>query len=115
MTIQECYAAIEGDYSDVEKRLVGEDRVRKFAVRFLNDDSFNNLIAAMNDKNYKNAFEYAHTLKGVSQTLAFTKLSITAVQITDALRNNNIALAKSLLPVLSTSYQQIVKAISQVE
>lgn len=28
MTIEECYAALEGDYADVEKRLLGESRVR---------------------------------------------------------------------------------------
>lgn len=114
MTIEECYAALEGDYADVEKRLLGESRVRKFAIRFMDDDNFDNLLAAMNSRNYKKAFDYAHTLKGVSQTLAFTKLSLVAVQITEALRNNNITLAEALLPVLSNDYKQTVRAISQL-
>ena len=39
MTLQECYAALEGDYQGVLGRLTSERMVQKFVLKFLNDGS----------------------------------------------------------------------------
>lgn len=44
MTLKECYAALEGDYESVLSRLMTEKLVQKFALKFLDDASFNNLV-----------------------------------------------------------------------
>ena len=41
MTLEECYAALEGSYTDAIGRLRSEKLVRKFAIKFLADPSFN--------------------------------------------------------------------------
>ena len=74
MTLKECYTAIEGDYNDVMSRLMTEKLVSKFVVKFLNDESYNQLVDFMKSENIEEAFRAAHTLKGVSQNLSFTKL-----------------------------------------
>ena len=43
MTLEQMYAAIGGDYKAVMERLPSADFVRRFALKFLQDDSFPNL------------------------------------------------------------------------
>lgn len=74
MTLQECYAALGGDYEDVLARLRSERLVRKFVLKYLDDPSFTLLCSSMEEKNYEEAFRAAHTIKGMCQNLSFTKL-----------------------------------------
>lgn len=113
MTIQECYAALEGDYQEVLGRLYSEALVTKFVGKFLADTSFQLLENSMRDKDYEVAFRAAHTLKGVSQNLSFTKLYHSSHQITEALRNKDIELAVRLFDQVAADYGQTRSAIEQ--
>ena len=68
------YAAIDGDYKAVMERLPSADFVRRFALKFLQDDSFPNLKKALEAQDAPTAFRAAHTLKGVCQNLGFDAL-----------------------------------------
>ena len=53
MTIKECYEKVGSDYDGVLKRLGSEALVKRFAVKFLNDPSFQELtdgLAAQEDR-----------------------------------------------------------------
>ena len=65
MTLEQMYAAIGGDYKAVMERLPSADFVRRFALKFLQDDSFPNLKKALEAQDAPTAFRAAHTLKGV--------------------------------------------------
>ena len=43
MTVKECYEQINGDYEGVFGRFRGDERIKKFAVKFLADGSFDSL------------------------------------------------------------------------
>ena len=47
MSLKECYEKMGADYEDVLSRLRSEGLVRKFAVKFLDDDSYAALKDAM--------------------------------------------------------------------
>ena len=111
MSLQECYTALGGDYDSVIGRLRSERMVQKFALKFLNDGSFDLLCQSMDAKNYEEAFRAAHTLKGVSQNLSFTKLYQSSHEITEALRTANYDLAVQLLPHVETDYALTCSAI----
>ena len=64
MTLQECYAALEGDYQEVLGRLYSEALVQKFVGKFLSDKSFQLLQDTLKAEDYEEAFRAAHTLKG---------------------------------------------------
>lgn len=51
MSLKECYDKMGADYEDVLSRLRSEVLVRKFALKFLDDDSYANLKAAMESEN----------------------------------------------------------------
>ena len=50
VSLKECYDKMGADYEDVLSRLRSEVLVRKFALKFLDDDSYANLKAAMERK-----------------------------------------------------------------
>lgn len=71
MTIQECYKEMGADYEEVFHRLPRESMVRKFALMFLNDDSYPKLEQSLKEGNAQEVFRAAHTLKGVYPKAAF--------------------------------------------
>ena len=85
MTLEQMYAAIGGDYKAVMERLPSADFVRRFALKFLQDDSFPNLKKALEAQDAPTAFRAAHTLKGVCQNLGFDALYAPASALTEAL------------------------------
>ena len=87
MTMRECYEAIGGNYEDVLGRLRSEALIRKFTLKFLEDQSYPQLKQALNDKNYEDAFRSAHTLKGVCQNLSFDRLCEVSHELTELLRD----------------------------
>lgn len=87
MTLQECYAALGGDYEDVLGRLHSERLVHKFILKYLDDGSYDLLCSAMAVKDDKEAFRGAHTIKGMCQNLSFTRLLASSSRLSDALRH----------------------------
>ena len=56
MQIDECYAAFGGNYEDVKSRLMKDDLIKRLVIKFLADTSYERLAAAMEQKNYEEAF-----------------------------------------------------------
>lgn len=111
MTIQECYAALEGDYQEVLSRLYSDALVQRFVGKFLSDPSFSLLDRSMKEQNYEEAFRAAHTLKGVTQNLSFTRLYRSSHELTEALRAQNYELAARLFSTVEADYIQTTAAI----
>ena len=115
MTLQECYAALGGDYADVTARLRSENLVRKFARKFLQDTSYELLCSSMQEENYSEAFRAAHTIKGVCQNLSFNKLLESSSQLTEALRAGEKPTDASLVEQVAKDYQQTIAAIQALD
>ena len=111
MTIQECYAALEGSYEEVLGRLYSEALVTKFVGKFLDDKSFQLLEDSLKAEDYEEAFRAAHTLKGVAQNLSFTRLYQSSHEMTEALRTKDYDLARRLLPRVEDDYARTAAAI----
>ncbi len=87
MTMRECYEAIGGNYKAVLGRLHSEALIRRFTLKFLEDQSYLQLKQALENKNYEDAFRGAHTLKGVCQNLSFDHLYEVSNELTELLRD----------------------------
>ena len=111
MTLQECYAALGGDYDEVIGRLRSERMVQKFVLRFLDDKSYELLCGAMESGNYEEAFRAAHTIKGVCQNLSFTTLYQSSNQLAEALRNGYTPEAPALFDQVCADYERTAGAI----
>ena len=111
MTLQECYAALEGDYQGVLGRLTSERMVQKFVLKFLNDGSYDLLIRSMAEENWQEAFRAAHTIKGVCQNLSIDKLQASSSRLCEALRGGYTPQADALAEEVRADYAQTAAAI----
>ena len=115
MTIQECYAALGADYEGTLHRLSMDALVHKFALYFLEDDSFATLSAAMEAQDYEVAFRASHTLKGVCLNLGFTKLHEASSDLTEAMRDGKKLEDMSLYEKVREEYNRTVEMIKALD
>lgn len=87
MSLTACYKAIDGDYEGVISRLRSERLVQKFVLKFLDDGSYELLCQSLERRDHDEAFRAAHTLKGISQNLDFTRLYESSSRLTESLRD----------------------------
>ena len=115
MTIEECYIKMGANYQDVIKRLPSVSMIEKFALKFREDMSFQELEKALNDKQVEIAFRAAHTLKGVCQNLGFDNLYKASFDITEKLRGRDTEGCEELLAKVEEQYNNTVDAIHMME
>lgn len=118
MTIEQCYQEMGGSYSEVCSRLPSQKLVEKFVRKFLDDQSYAQLTAAMNAGNHDDAFRAAHTLKGVAANLSFTRLRASASDLTELLRtpaDTIPAEAAPLLEAVTRDYEATIAAIRSLD
>ena len=112
MTIRECYGELGLDFDAVLSRLVNEKLVQKFALKFLDDPSFQNLKDALDSKDVETAFRAAHTLKGVCLNLGFDNLYKPSEVLTEKLRGGEIDGYEDMLAAVEAEYAKTVEAIN---
>ena len=115
MTLEQMYAAIGGDYKAVMERLPSADFVRRFALKFLQDDSFPNLKKALEAQDAPTAFRAAHTLKGVCQNLGFSNLYAPAYTLTETLRAGQLEGTQEQFAKVEEQYQCTMDAIRALD
>jgi HPt (histidine-containing phosphotransfer) domain-containing protein len=110
--VEALYQIANGDYAGVFGRLQTNERIAKFVTMFADDASYANLTSNMEQGNWDEAFRAAHTLKGTARDMGFIELSDAASEVTEALRANNITLAKELMPAVEDSYHLVSESIA---
>ena len=113
MTLKEAYEGLGGDYDEVLSRLPSERLVKKFALKFLEDDNYGKLEAAMAGGDRESAFRAAHTIKGVCQNLAFNRLGASVSVLTEALRESWPENAGDLFASVKEDYEATKAVLSQ--
>ena len=115
MTIRECYNVFGGDFDGVMKRLIDENRVERFALKFLDESSMKQLRISLIEDDQEGAFRAAHTLKGVCQNLGFDNLYKASFDITEKLRGRDTEGCEELLAKVEEQYNNTVDAIHMME
>lgn len=111
MTLRECYDRMGANYEEVLGRLRSEKLIQKFALKFLDDTSYDLLVTSMEAKDYAEAFRGAHTIKGVCSNLGFTGLLASSSALTEALRGGYTPEADGLLEKTKADYKATVEAL----
>ena len=106
MTIEECYIKMGANYQDVIKRLPSVSMIEKFALKFREDTSFQELEKDL-------AFRAAHTLKGVCMNLGFDHLYKPSFEITESLRAGNLELALQQFDAVKEQYTKTIDALNE--
>ncbi len=111
MTIEQCYALMGSDYTDVLNRLRSERLVQKFVLKFLDDKSYELLCTSMETGNNEDAFRAAHTIKGMCQNLGLTVLMRSSSELTESLRNGPTPESGPLFEQVKADYAMTAEAI----
>ena len=112
--IKQLYENIKGNYDEAISRMRDDERIKKYLKYFLMDESFKQLELALDSNNCEEAFKAAHTLKGVSQNMAFTDFSDSVVTITEELRSGKLDDALKFFPEVSKKYKIVIDEINKV-
>ncbi len=116
MDVRECYSQIKGNYDEILGRMRNEERIKKFLRLFLKDESYAKLCAAMEENNCSEAFLAAHSLKGVSQNLAFTDFFASVEDLTERLRAGACGEEeRQIFDTIKEKYDVLVKTIEKLE
>ena len=114
MTLEEMYQKLGGDYGDVRLRIPSEALIRRFAVKFLSDSTFADLVGAVEVQDWEKAFRAAHMMKGVALNLGFGTLCRAASELTEALRGREPLKDTALLDAVKTAYAEAIDAIKAI-
>ena len=112
MTVRECYKEMGADYDGLLSRLGSEALIKKFAVKFLGDASFQDLKDALASGEAEKAFRAAHTLKGICLNLGFDNLYKPSEVLTEKLRGGEIDGYEDMLAAVEAEYAKTVEAIN---
>jgi HPt (histidine-containing phosphotransfer) domain-containing protein len=115
MNLQECYEEMQGDYEGVKGRLLTDERIQKYLVKFSNAKDYQMMLEALEKKDYELAFRMAHNLKGVSLNLGLTKLQETSAVLCESLRDGEPKEdITGLVEEVKSTYGDTVGAIRQL-
>lgn len=116
MTIKECYEMAGSDYGKVVERLGSEALVKRFALKFLTDGSYEKLKDAMERGDGEDAFHGAHTLKGVCLNLGFDILGEVSSKLTESMRENrDTTNGEIYMERISAEYDKLIGLLQQVQ
>ena len=111
MTLSEVYEMVGGDYQNVLERLDDKETVENFVLRFLDDSSYVQLLQYLQAGDLKRAFYAAHTLKGISQSLGFSRLGACVETMCRDLRKGAEP-SEIILHQLKTEFYCVITAIN---
>lgn len=117
MNLEQCYAAMGGDYAEVVSRLRTDERIAKFLRRVPSDPNYQILCDAIASGNVEEAFRASHTIKGYCLNLSLSTLLDSACAITEALRGKT-AIGAEVVPLFETlkrDYEKTIEAINNLD
>lgn len=88
-----------------------EDLYEKFLKKFLDDKSFKDLKANLENKDVEEAFKSAHTLKGVSANLGLESVHQAVAPLVEDLRSGDMSDADAKFALVEEKYEEICKII----
>lgn len=115
MTLEECYESFGGNLEEVLGRLHNRSLVEKFLVKFLSDQSYEQLHCSLATNDVSEAFRAAHMLKGVCQNLGIGCLYESDRIVTDALRDGKNEVSPEMLRRLEEDYRLVVSSVREYQ
>ena len=115
MTVRECYEKIGSDFDKVLGRMGSEALVKRFAVKFLEDKSFEELTESLKEKDGEDAFRAAHTLKGICANLGLDRLYEIDCELTEKLRGRQTEGSEELYQKVAEAYEATVTVLKELE
>lgn len=101
---------------DALERFMGNEALLlRFLFKFAKDENYGKFTAAMEQKDYKEAFEALHTLKGLCGNLSLDALFRVVSKEVEYLRGEKYQEAHILLPEVEGEYKKIIQTLDSME
>lgn len=106
------FNAAGNDYQAVLGRADGDrELLRELMQMFITDENMAKLSTALTEAKADAAFRAAHSLKGSSGMLGMLRLHEAMIRLTEALRQGDVELARSLYPECDAEYKAVTEII----
>lgn len=87
----------------------------KFLVKFLEDDTYDKLVASIEADDHELSLLCVHTLKGLASNLGLAGLSVIASEMTDRFKINDVKGAREFMDALDKQYKTVCEVIGRIE
>ena len=115
MSIREFYATVGGNYDEIMRRLLSEERVMKYLGKFTNDKSYELLMEDIAEKRWDDAFRNAHNLKGISVNLGLQSLFLSSSELCESMRDGEPSVdIQPMYDQVRQDYATVVSALQQL-
>lgn len=116
MELTKFYEEVQGDYEDVLGRLLKDERILKYLLKFGQEDNYSLLVSQLENKEYEEAFRCVHSVKGMCLNLGLSKLQKSASDICEELRNGEPKIdLTDMLAKFKDDYDMTLAAISKLQ
>ncbi|MEG2441550.1 MAG: Hpt domain-containing protein [Acetivibrio sp.] len=104
------------EYEQGLKRFAGKQPLyEKYLRNFLTDSHFDESRTACEAKDYKQALESSHALKGIAGTLGLTKLFQAASELVESIRHEEFHKVEGYFKVMDEAYKISCDAIHSLD
>lgn len=120
MTLKEFYTNIGVDYDQVMDRLQSDEFAKHYLTLFLEDDQAQKLKEAVAAHRYEEAFEAAHSVKGICLNLELKPISDAVAPVVERVRNapegsGEISGLEAAYRSFEAEYQRVCQLMRTVE
>ena len=116
MNLEQFYDAVNGNYSDVKRRISKDSSIIKYLRMFIDDKEYGNLIKSFEKKDYRGVFAASHTLKGVCANLGLDALQKSSSEVCESVRNTDPK--EDITPLVNAvtkDYENVMNALKHLE
>ena len=115
MTVNDCYDKMGANYQNVLGRFGSESMVKRFALKFLQDDSFDQLKDALVKQEAETAVRAADTVKGRGMNLGLDAWDEGRSALTENLRGRQLNGWESLFEKVEQRYLIVREALEELQ
>ena len=89
MNVKQFYQDINGSYEKALSIMMNDALISRLLAKFMANNSFDEIVASFDKKDYRALFTAAHAFKGVTGNLALTPLYEISCALSEATRNDD--------------------------
>lgn len=110
MDIKKFYELTGSDYQAALSIMMNGVLIERMVKKFMENNAYNQILAAYESNNIKEVFTLSHTYKGVTGNLALTKLYQISCDLTEATRDKEEADISDKIEQLKEAYSLVVES-----
>ena len=115
MTTREFYESIGASYDSVLVRFGSEKMITKFAKRFADDTTFQDMCKALEEKNAKEAYLMQTPHKAICRKIAFDELYKASYDLTEDLRDGELSGYEQDYEKVCEKYKMVYDNVTKID